>query len=273
MQTPLASRSPIAAASPAETYETKFVPVLFGPWAPVVCAVAGIAPGQRVLDVASGTGALAAAALERATPGGAVCGVDANPQMLAVARRLRPRIDWHDARAESLPFADSSFDRVVSQFGLMFFDDRVAALREMLRVRRPGGRVTVAVWDSLARSPGYAAFAELLARLFGRVVADRFAAPFALGDADALLDLFAAAGFADARVLRRELPVRFASVDALVAAERACAWTLGGLLDDEQFERLRGAAPEALGDHVDATGATAFALPALIVTESDGSMP
>lgn len=69
--------------------------------------------------------------------------------MLAVARQLEPAVDWREGFAESLPFPDESFDAVVSQFGLMFFTDRRQALREMLRVLVPGGRLAVAVWDSL----------------------------------------------------------------------------------------------------------------------------
>ena len=252
--------------SPAEVYEAMFVPALFGAWAAVVCAAAGIAARQRVLDVACGTGVLADAARARVAPNGSVSGLDANAEMLVVARRERPLVDWHLGRAEWLPFADASFDRVVSQFGLMFFDDRIAALREMRRVLRPGGRIAVAVWDALARSPGYAALAAVLAQQFGPTVAAAFAAPFVLGDANGLLDLFAAAGLGGAQVSRHDGPVRFASIDALLAAERACAWTLGGVLDDGEFERLCVAAPDALRGHVDATGAISFSLPALIVT-------
>ena len=80
--------------------------------------------------------------------------------MLAVAERLAPDINWQRGVAEMLPFADRSFDRVFSQFGLMFFDDRGAALREMRRrVMKPSGRMQVAVWHSLDRTPGYAAIA------------------------------------------------------------------------------------------------------------------
>ena len=143
-------------------------------WGPVLCDAASIAPGQRVLDVACGTGALTRrggrARLRRA----ARCsGSMPTREMLAVARRKHADIEWHDGRAESLPFADASFDAVVSQFGLMFFDDRVAALREMQRVLRPGGRLAVAVCDALEHSPGYAALAALLERLFGKRVARR----------------------------------------------------------------------------------------------------
>lgn len=255
-----------APRSPAEVYDTQFVPALFRHWGPVLCEAAHIGPGQRLLDVACGTGALTVAAAGRVSPGGAVLGLDINPEMLAVARRQHPEIEWHEGRAESLPFAGASFDAVVSQFGLMFFDDRVAALREMQRVLRPGGRLAVAVCDALERSPGYAALAALLDRLFGRRVGDAFRAPFVLGDAATLQALCVVAGIDMACVASQEGTVRFDSIDALVSTERACVWTLGGLLDDDQFERLRREAQEAFRPFVDAGGRVAFAMPALLLT-------
>lgn len=254
-----------APRSPAEVYETQFVPALFRHWGPVLCEAAHIGPGQRVLDVACGTGALTVAVAGRVSPGGSVLGLDIHPEMLAVARRKHPEIEWHEGRAESLPFADASFDAVVSQFGLMFFDDRVAALREMQRVLRPGGRLAVAVCDALESSPGYAALAALLDRLFGRIVGDAFRAPFVLGDAARLRALCAEAGI-EASVAQHEGTVRFDSVDALVSTERACVWTLGGLLDHDQFESLRREAQDAFRPFVDAAGQVAFAMPALLIT-------
>jgi SAM-dependent methyltransferase len=249
-------------------YDEQFVPALFRHWGPVMCDAAGIRPGQRVLDVACGTGALTEAVAERVGPRGAVAGLDANPEMLAVARRKHGAIEWHDGRAESLPFADGSFDAVVSQFGLMFFDDRVAALREMRRVLRPAGRIAVAVCDALAHSPGYAALAALLERLFGTRVADAFRAPFVLGDVPALRALCADAGLADASVTQHQGTVRFASIDTLVSTERACVWTLGGLLDDAQFEQLRREAQSVFRPFVDSEGMVVFAMPALLITGS-----
>lgn len=255
-----------AVRSPADVYDEQFVPALFRQWGPVLCDCADIRRGQRVLDVACGTGALTVAVAARVSPGGTVLGLDANPDMLAVARRKHAGIEWHDGRAESLPFPDASFDAVVSQFGLMFFSDRVAALREMQRVLRPGGHLAVAVCDALERSPGYAALAALLERLFGRPVADAFRAPFVLGDAASLRALCTDAGLAEARVTQHQGTVRFASIDALVSTERACAWTLGGLLDDIQFDRLRREAEDVFRPFVDAGGMVAFAMPALVIT-------
>jgi SAM-dependent methyltransferase len=268
MSETLTPKSRSAVRSPAEVYDEQFVPALFRHWGPVMCDAAGIRPGQRVLDVACGTGALTEAVAERVGPRGAVAGLDANPEMLAVARRKHSAIEWHDGSAESLPFADTSFEAVVSQFGLMFFDDRVAALREMRRVLRPAGRIAVAVCDALAHSPGYAALAALLERLFGTRVADAFRAPFVLGDVPALRALCADAGLAGARVTQHQGTVRFASIDALVSTERACVWTLGGLLDDAQFEQLRREAQSVFRPFVDSEGMVVFAMPALLITAS-----
>jgi SAM-dependent methyltransferase len=255
-----------AVRPPAEVYDEQFVPALFRQWGPVLCDAAGMEPGQRVLDVACGTGALTQAVAERVGPRGTVAGLDANPEMLAVARRKHAKIEWHDGRAEALPFADASFDAVVSQFGLMFFDDRVAALREMRRVLRPGGRMAVAVCDALENSPGYAALAALLERLFGKGVADAFRAPFSLGDVSTLRALCADADLADAKIARHQGTVRFASIDALVSTERDCVWTLGGLLDDTQFEQLRREAQGVFRPFIDRDGMVAFAMPALLIT-------
>ncbi|HEU5296903.1 MAG TPA: methyltransferase domain-containing protein [Burkholderiaceae bacterium] len=254
-----------AARPPAEVYEAEFVPALFRPFSPVVADVAGIAAGQRVLDVACGTGVLARTVATRVGPSGAVLGVDANPDMLAVARRLDAAIQWIDARAEALPLPDASVDAVVSQFGLMFFDDRVQALREMQRVLRPGGRLAVAVCDAVECSPGYGALAALLHTLFGERVAGAFRAPFAIGDVEVLQALAREAALPQAEVLRRSATVRFASIDALVSTERACIWTLGGLLDDAQFERLLHEARRVLVPFVQSDGSVAFAMPVLII--------
>ena len=260
------SETTVATRSPAQVYEEFFVPALFQQWGRIIADMARVAPGQRLLDVACGTGVLACAAAERVGPNGAVTGLDPNDEMLAVARGKSARIEWKNGHAESLPFADASFDRVASQFGLMFFEDRAAGLREMMRVLRPGGRLAVAVCDALDHSPGYAVLAELLQRLFGATVADAFRAPFALGDRKQLRSLCEQAGIRNAQVARADGTVRFKSIEQLVATERACVWTLGGLLDDSQFGRLLEEAEESLQPFVGADGTVAFEMPALVIT-------
>ena len=252
--------------TPAEIYDEMFVPALFAHWGPIISDIGQVGPGELVLDVACGTGALARAAFERVGPQGTVTGLDPNPDMLSVARRRSPGIAWRDGKAEAIPFPDASFDAVLSQFGFMFFDNRVQALSEMMRVLRPGRSLAVAVCDAVERSPGYAAFAHLLQRLFGKSVADAFRAPFILGDSKRLRALCDEAGIAGAEILQRNEKVGFASIDALVSTERACVWTLGGVLNDDQFARLLKESEHALKPFVGANGAITFDMPALIIS-------
>lgn len=253
------------ARGPADVYDARFVPALFAQWGPVLAAEAAVRKGDRVLDVACGTGALTLAAAETVGPAGSVVGLDANPEMLAVARRKPVRIEWLEGRAEALPLPDGSFDAVVSQFGFMFFEDKPQALREMVRVLRPGGRLAVAVCDAVENSPGYGAFALLLDRLFGKAVGDAFRAPFSLGDAGRLHEICREAGIETADVVRRDGKVRFGSIDALVSTERACVWTLGGVLTDQQFDRLLEESKTTLRPFTSDGGFVEFDMPSLII--------
>jgi SAM-dependent methyltransferase len=252
-------------ASAAEVYEEFFVPALFQEWPPRVADAARVQPGQRVVDVACGTGVLARAIAERVGPGGSVVGLDINAGMLAVARRQAPQIEWWQGPAEALPFDSDSFDAVVSQFGLMFFGDRRAAVAEMARVVRPGGRLVVAVWDALENTPGYAAVTELLQRLFGDEVADALRAPYILGDTQVLRSLFVDAGLPDIEIKTYEGTARFPSIEAWVYTD-VKGWTLADLIDDAQFERLLREAEQVLQPFVSAQGTVSFSAPAHIVT-------
>jgi SAM-dependent methyltransferase len=154
---------------------------------------------------------------------------------------------------------------VVSQFGLMFFENRRAAIAEMTRVLRPGGRLAVAVWGSLETSPGYAALAALVQQLFGDQVTDVFRAPFVLGNPQVLHSLFADAGIIDAEITPHEGTARYPSIRSWVDAE-VRGWTLGDVIDDKQVERLLTEAEEVLRPFVTAEGTVAFSMSALIVT-------
>jgi SAM-dependent methyltransferase len=251
--------------SAADIYQEFFVPALFREWAPRVAVAAALSPGQTVLDVACGTGVLACEASRCVAPGGTVTGLDRNEGMLAVARRSAPGIVWREGRAEALPFADGAFDAVVSQFGLMFFEDRPAALGEMWRALRPGGHLAVAVWAGLEHAPGYAAMTALLARLFGESVADALRAPYALGDVAALRALFAAAGIPHADIATPGGTARFPSIEAWVHTDIK-GWTLADRIDDAQYSLLLEEAKTALRPFVHADGSVAFRHPAHIVT-------
>ena len=185
--------------------------------------------------------------------------------MLAVARKKAPGIEWRRGQAKSLPFAENNFDAVASQFGLMFFEDRRAAIMEMVRVLRPAGRLAIAVWDSLDNTPGYAAVTGLLQRLFGDQVADALRAPYVLGDTQVLAALFAEASLADVRVNTIEGTARFPSLDAWMYTD-VNGWTLASVLDDDQFELLLREAKQELQPFVQENGTVRFSAPAHIIT-------
>jgi SAM-dependent methyltransferase len=248
----------------AVAYEKDFVPAIFAQWPPVVAEIAGIKPGDRVLDVACGTGVLAREAAGCVGSRGSVTGLDLNEGMLAVARRLRPEIEWRQGDAAKLPFQDGAFDVVVSQFGLMFFPDQVAALREMWRVLAPRGRLAVAVCAPIARSEGYKAFAGILRREAGAGASAMVESYFALGDESGLRERCRGAGIAGARVQTREGWARFASIDELVRIEIKGS-PLGGLVDETSYQRVLKAARQELRDFCDAQGKVAMRLDATIV--------
>jgi SAM-dependent methyltransferase len=218
-----------------------------------------------LLDVACGTGVLALAALELVGPDGAVTGLDVNDGMLDVARRKGARIDWRNGRAEALPFPDATFDRVVSQFGLMFFEDRRNAVREMVRVLKSGGRLAVAVWASLDDTPGYAAVTRLLERLFGSEAAEALRSPFALGAAGILARLTTGTGLDAVQVQTMVGTARFPSIKSWMFTD-VRGWTLADLIDEEAFERLLGEAETVLNEFVRPDGTVAFASPAHILS-------
>lgn len=251
-------------ASAAEIYERFFIPALFEEWPARVLEAAQVEAGQSVLDVACGTGILAREAARRAGPR-RVTGLDCNDGMLAVARARECEVDWRLARAEALPFEDARFDAVVSQFGLMFFDDRERALREMWRVLRPGGRLAVAVFGPLEDAPGYASMVALLARLFGASIADELRAPFCLGDVATLRDLFRAAGIPAVRIDTVVGCARFPSIADWVHTEIR-GWTLAARMDEARTALLVREAGAELRRHVGHDGRVVFDCPAHIVS-------
>jgi ubiquinone/menaquinone biosynthesis C-methylase UbiE len=185
------------AASPAENYQRFFVPCIGRPVADDLLAVAGLRPGQQVLDVACGTGVVARLAAEGVGAAGAVAGLDVHPGMLAVARSETPpdiSIAWHQANADSMPVPDQAFDVVLCQMGLQFFSNKLAALREMRRVLKPGGRALVSV-------PGpkpamFAVLTDALADHLGPQAASFGNLVFSMHDIDELAELMRSAGFA-----------------------------------------------------------------------------
>lgn len=189
--------------APAENYQRYFVPSIGAPIAADLIRTADLKPGERVLDVACGTGVVTRLAAERVGSGGMVTGLDVNPGMLAVARSKTPSelaIGWHEASAESMPFEDNAFDVVLCQMGLQFVPDKQTALREMHRVLVPGGRAFVSLPGP--RPPLFAAMADVLGRHLGPQAAGFVNVVFSMHDPDEVAELIGSAGFNQVDVQR-----------------------------------------------------------------------
>lgn len=248
-------------------YERLFVPALFEVWTGHVVDAAAIRSGNTVLDVACGTGVLARAVAARVAPGGSVTGVDVAPGMLAVAARLEPTTDWKLGAAESLGLGDGAFDRVVSQFGVMFFDDLDLALSEMLRVLRPRGSVAIAAWRSVEHNPAYADLSSVLEEQVGTDAADALRAPFSLGDADSIADAMTRIGFSDVRCDAAIERACFPSARHMVEAELRGWLPLFDInLEEDVIGAVLAAADLALEHYVDASGQAVFPTSAHIIS-------
>lgn len=202
--------------NPPANYERYFVPAIGAPLAEDLVRVAALRAGERVLDVACGTGVVARLAAREVGDAGSVAGLDPNPGMLAVARAATPpalRIDWHEAGAEAMPLPDAAFDCVLCQMGLQFMADRHAALGGMRRVLVPGGRLVLNVPGPTP--PLFAVMREALARHAGAGAAAFVDQVFSLHDVHAMRDLAGDAGFDEAsassgtRSLRLPVPEAF----------------------------------------------------------------
>jgi ubiquinone/menaquinone biosynthesis C-methylase UbiE len=165
-----------------KAYNEFFVPRLFEPWAKVLLEGADLRRGESVLDVATGPGTVARLAAVRLGAEGRVVATDIAQPMLDIAKAKAPPggapIEYLNSPAAPLAAATGAFDAVLCQQGLQFFPDRPAALREMRRVLKPGGRAAIAVWAELDRNQIFAAFHAALRATAPDALADLITAPF-----------------------------------------------------------------------------------------------
>jgi ubiquinone/menaquinone biosynthesis C-methylase UbiE len=246
-------------AAAAELYEAQFVPALFAEWAPRLVELAGVAPGQAVLDVACGTGIVARTVADAQRGRGRVVGVDLNTAMLDVARRVRPDLEWRQGDAAYLPFADGAFNTALCQMALMFFPDPARALAEMARVVGPAGTVGVSVPAALAAQPAYAPFVAMAARHAGPDAVGLLSTYFASGDLDELRKLVEAAGLRITATRTYRGTVRCPSIDAFVATEVEST-PLRERISDEVYARIREDARDLLRPFTTAGGAAEIPL-------------
>jgi len=201
-----------------ENYERYLVPRIFAPWAEDLVEAAALRAGERVLDIACGTGIVARIAARRLGNRGSIVGLDTSAPMLATARAAATAegaaVEWREGDALEQPFTDGAFEVVLCQQGLQFFPDKPRGLREMYRVLRPGGRMVLSVWGPIERSPGFGVLAEALTRHVGSQAGGLLTSgPFSLSDADELRTLIAGANFQDIDIRRVTKTLHYAALE------------------------------------------------------------
>ena len=195
--------------SGAELYQRFFVPAIATPVSGELLATAGLRRGERVLDVACGTGIITRAAAEQVGTTGTVTAVDLAPDMLEVAKATPAAgapIEWHEADAVALPLPDGAYDVALCQMGLMFIADKPRAVAELHRVLAPGGRIIVNTPGRI--QPLFEAMEQAIVDHIDPGLGAFVSAVFSMHDPAALGDLLRGAGFED--VSSKEYVSRFA---------------------------------------------------------------
>ena len=211
--------------SAPELFERYLVPAITSLWAADLVRRAAPQPGERVLDVACGTGAVARLAA-KAMGTGRVLGLDINSGMLAVARS-RPldsaasTIEWLEASVLDIPLADQSFDLVLCQLGLQFFPDRARALQEIERLLVSNGRLALSVFTAIEHTPMANALVQALDRHLGAGASTVKRSEHSLFDAGELHRLVAGAGFRDIRIQPVTQIIKFPSAREYVRLQLA----------------------------------------------------
>ena len=248
-------------------YEALFVPALFAPWCDHVTGGAGIADGAHVLDVACGTGVLTRAARERTKNSGRVVGLDPAPGMIAAAREVEPNIEWILGNAEDLPLEDGSFDCVISQFGMMFFQDIQKAAQEMYRVTKPGGRLAVAIWYTIDQNPAYRDIVAVLEEHVSPEAANSVRLPFSLGDPDEVVTILSRAGFDGVAFETKSEQATFPSTRTMVEVELRGWLPLFDIhLSEEKIAEVLVQSDVRLSKYATPTGNAVFPTTAYVMT-------
>jgi len=208
--------------SMSELYDTYWVPSALDVFARGLAD--HVQPGDRVLDLACGTGLVSGYAALRVGPGGEVIGYDPTPDLLDAARRKNfegARVSWVEGPGEEMPFGDDDFDVVLCHQGLQYVSDRENTFLETRRVLKPGGTFHAGVWASAAKQPAFGFVEDALARHIGPEQKPVHAWSF--GGLSALGRLAEAAGFVVERLETVEREWRFESIQQFVDVQIACA--------------------------------------------------
>jgi len=239
--------------SVAGAYDDIYLPRLFIPWARLLLERAALRPGEAVLDIATGPGTVARLAAEQVGPKGRVVGADLSEAMIAIAKAKSPSagaasIEYLVSPAAPLPVEDGGFDVVTCQQGLQFFPDRAAAIREMYRTLKPGGRVAAAVWREIDLQPYFAAIDAALRECLPTDQAEPYGMPFRWPRAAELEAAFGNERFTNVSVVELRHPFTFEGgiAQALSALAASPIATTIAELDPDTRARLWSAAERRL---------------------------
>jgi ubiquinone/menaquinone biosynthesis C-methylase UbiE len=250
------------AGSGPESYERHNV-IAFMDTSQDLVALAALRTGERVLDVACGTGVLARLAAKAVGSTGKVAGADLNEGMLTTARNKAEReelqIEWHTCDAAALSIPDGSFDVALCQWGLEFFSDRSRGLREVARVLVPGGRLVLRVWRALDRQPFYVALLDALERHLGPGAGAPIRAAFTLSDRKELRTLVTEAGFSRVHLRITTNLLRFPSLEQYVLGYLAATPIAARVasMGDQGRSAIVSDVAEALQTYIDDDGLAA----------------
>ena len=198
--------------------EQYLVPAIYAQWAGRVAEIAEIDLGHHVLDVACGTGTLARAIQLETGLSGRVIGLDTSELMLEAAQRQSRGIEWQIGDATSMPFEKNRFDRVMCQFSLMFIANRVATIKEMLRVCKTDGLVVLATWGPLHHAGAFDTLIELVNKCCGYQTAMKLSSPWTLGKPGVMDALILTSGITEYECHERFGQASYPSMRAFIEA-------------------------------------------------------
>jgi len=235
-------------------YHQYLGPIFFHEFADDLAQRVHVTSGMRALEIACGTGIVTRRLADRLRGRGTIVATDLNEAMIAHGRAQMPagneHVEWQPADAMKLPFPDTSFDVVVCQFGLMFFPDKAASIREVFRVLKPGGHYLFSVWDAMARNPLARIAHETVGRFFPADPPSFYSVPFSLHDPEPIRKMLAEAGFGQIEVT---------SLEKSGASPSAADATTGLIEGNPILDAIMTRRPEALGDIKRATAAAVAA--------------
>jgi ubiquinone/menaquinone biosynthesis C-methylase UbiE len=236
----MADRNAAFVGSIPENYDRYLGPIFFNHYADDLVARLPVTRGMRVLETACGTGIVTERLVRRLAGSGTVLATDLNEPMIAQGQRKLPggpHLEWRKADATKLPFDDASFDAVVCQFGLMFFPDKAAGIREAFRVLKPGGRFLLNVWDALEHNPVARITHETITSFFPSDPPQFYTVPFSLHDKGKVCAWLEAAGFRD---------IEAESVTRVGMSPSASAAAIGLVEGNPVYTAIMERRPEAL---------------------------